>query len=526
MATRIRGRRSRSSRKGELLQKPRGVIHPRVQKVGPERFGIVSVDCAKARSKWMFADFYGSVLLRPVVVEHNHPALAVAILRLKETIRKHRITDLVVAVERTSRYHELPLRALRQAGFEVRVVHPFTTRQFRQPSDPGYKTDDTDLAAIHRAAACGFALQEPEWEDSDRELQLFVRHRRDLVRKRSALQCQIREHLSVAVPGFAECFGDDLWESPIPWTLLRHAGGLEALRPLRHDGMARLLREHDVRFQQRTLDKLVGWAGAAAAPGQAAAHRLAIALALHDDHARKTGEILALERDLAARVARTPYVLLMSIPGINVVSAADCAGEMGPMHFYPTARSITGRAGIRPSRYQSDQVDRPDGPLVKRCNRALRSVLMFVADNLVACNGHFRALAARWRAQGDNATLIRTRVAMRLTRIAFQMVGARQVFRHPGLRERNYILQKLVEFHRAHGTSMSQVLPDLHAAVDQLPRSEYAAEAAPLLGALHELHSGRRRGPQPLGNVLPEVLARLGISGVQSRRQEERSPHC
>jgi hypothetical protein len=43
-------KRSRS-RPQQVLQKPRGVIHPRVQKVGPEHFGIVSVDCAKARGR-------------------------------------------------------------------------------------------------------------------------------------------------------------------------------------------------------------------------------------------------------------------------------------------------------------------------------------------------------------------------------------------------------------------------------------------------------------------------------------------
>jgi len=32
-----------------LLGKPNGIIQPRVQAVGPERFGIVAVDCAKAR---------------------------------------------------------------------------------------------------------------------------------------------------------------------------------------------------------------------------------------------------------------------------------------------------------------------------------------------------------------------------------------------------------------------------------------------------------------------------------------------
>ena len=60
-------RKSRKSGKSvpALLGKPNGVIQPRVQQVGPERFGIVAVDCAKARSKWMFCDFYGKVLIPP-----------------------------------------------------------------------------------------------------------------------------------------------------------------------------------------------------------------------------------------------------------------------------------------------------------------------------------------------------------------------------------------------------------------------------------------------------------------------------
>jgi hypothetical protein len=124
MAT-VRGaKRSRSSKRSraarrEVLQKPRGVIHPRVQKVGPEHFGIVSVDCAKARSKWMLTDFYGNVLIAPVEVEHNRTAFAAAIAQLHEVIGRHAIEDLICAIERTGRYHHAPQRAFRDAGFET-----------------------------------------------------------------------------------------------------------------------------------------------------------------------------------------------------------------------------------------------------------------------------------------------------------------------------------------------------------------------------------------------------------------------
>src|SRR5882672_1239414 len=220
-ATRVRQRPR--NRRLDVLQKPRGLIHPRVQEVGPEHFGIVAVDCAKARSKWMLCDFFGNVLIAPTVVEHNRADLEAAVARLRQAQQVHALEDLIVAVERTGRYHHIVRQAFAAAGYEVRIVHPFTTKRYRQVSDPGNKTDDTYLAANHRAAVNGFALLERPVELAWRELQLLVRHRRDLVFKTSALSAQIREHLEAALPGFASCF-DKLWDRALAWTLLRHFG--------------------------------------------------------------------------------------------------------------------------------------------------------------------------------------------------------------------------------------------------------------------------------------------------------------
>lgn len=510
------GRRAKSrSKQIDVLQKPHGIIHPRVQRVGPEHFGIVSVDCAKARSKWMLTDFYGNVHIAPTEVEHNHLALQAAIDQIRVALRKHAIADLIVAIERTGQYHQAVQRAFRRAGFETRIVHPFTSKQFRQPSDPDTKTDNTDLAAIQRAAAGGFALVEPSLDQAERELQLVVRQRRDLVRKCAALQCQIREHLEAALPGYAACF-DVLWKSPIALPLIRHAGSIDAIRSLGHEGIATWLREQKIRFQQRIVDRVLAWAAQAAVPAIAAARHHAIAMMLDDDRIQKELEIQALERDLASRLARSPYVLLLSIPGVNVVSAADCAGEIGPMRWYLNSRAITGRAGLYPSRYQSDRVDHPDGPLVRRGNRAILTVLMNVADNLVVCNRYFRTKAAGWKMNGHDPRLIRTRVAMRFTRIAFHLVSGHQVFRHPCTQEHSYILQKYIAFHEEHETPMTQVLADLQAIIEQLPSNARADEATVLAEQLANIRSNRRRGEQPIGDILPAVLARLGVSTVQS----------
>ncbi|MDC0937202.1 hypothetical protein OAS39_13035, partial [Pirellulales bacterium] len=63
--SRMSRRRNRKSKLRQFgsLQKPNGVISPRVQEVGGEHFAIVCVDPAKHRSEWMMADYFGNVLI-------------------------------------------------------------------------------------------------------------------------------------------------------------------------------------------------------------------------------------------------------------------------------------------------------------------------------------------------------------------------------------------------------------------------------------------------------------------------------
>jgi transposase len=519
--------RSKSrSKPAEFLQKPGGVIHPRVQLVGPEHFGIVSVDCAKARSKWMLTDFYGNVVVPPTEVTHNRVELEAAIAQVRAALLRHGIKDCLVAIERTGRYHHPVRNAFAKAGFETRTVHPFTTKQFRQPADPDNKTDDTDLAAIQRAAVNGFALLEAAPVECWRQLQLLIRHRRSLVQKSSALCCQIREHLDAALPGYAACF-DKLWDSNIAFALVRQFGSAQTMLEQGVTGLCHFLSQQRIRFMRPSVVTVIDWAQSAAAADLGAELHRTIALAYEDDRQRKNQEILALERTIAHRLAQTPYILLLSIPGINVVSAADFAGEMGPIENYANHRAITGRSGLFPARYQSDRVDRANGPLARRSNRALRAAILGIADNLILCNSHFRSLASVWRMAGKDPRLTHVKVASRFCRIAFQMVAGKQVFCHPALRQRSYILDKLLAFHVEHKTPWLDVRPDLDHALDHIPAKEHAAEAQPLADKMRAAGAGRKTGPVLLTEILALVLARLGVSSsgaVSSIPSGDRDP--
>jgi transposase len=520
MSRTTRSRGSKAANSG-FLQKPNGRLTHRVQAVGPEHFAIISVDCAKARSRYLLADFYGTIYLQPTTLPHRRGDFQAAVDRIRAALAEHDLRDLIVAVERTGDYHLPVARAFRQAGWEVRLVHPYATKQYRQPADPGNKTDDTDLSAIHRLAVHGFGLLESPWPDLYQKIQLLRRHRRDLVRKTTKLQCQIREVLHAAMPGYAELFGH-LWEHASALPLARRLRSAEVVRQGGIDGLAALLHQAGLRCRRPVLDQILAWADNAPPGHTHPDYQGRILDTLDDDRLQKDLQIQHLERDLAPFVVATPYVLLLAIPGINVVSAADLAGELGPIDRYANANAITGRAALMPSRYQSDLVD-SRGPLRRAGNRRLRGVLMQIADTLVKKNRYFNARAALWAQAGKDPRWVRVKVAKIFSRLAFAIVAGRQLFPHPCCQVQHYILDKLLDFHMEHRTRAAQIQADLDAAAQQLPHRRCQAEAQPLAERL-EAMSRRGGGPQPLAAILPLVLAKLGLRQLQSEESEGGNP--
>jgi hypothetical protein len=86
MATKRKCRNSRKKthKRYSPTWKTNRIIQPRVEKVGPQRFGVVAIDCAKARSEWMLCDFHGKVLLPPTEVEHARMQMQLTTLQFKE----------------------------------------------------------------------------------------------------------------------------------------------------------------------------------------------------------------------------------------------------------------------------------------------------------------------------------------------------------------------------------------------------------------------------------------------------------
>jgi transposase len=500
---------SRQAR-GFLVQKPQGSFTPRVQAVGPEHFGIVSIDCAKARSKFSLCDFYGRVLIEPTILEHTQTGFRAALDQVRAALRGHALGDVVVAIESTGTYHRPVQNAFRTAGFDTRLVHPFASKHFRQPADPGNKTDDTDLAAIFRATVNGFGLRQPTWPAPYLALQQLCRQRRDLVHKTTTLRCQIQETLHQLMPGYTALFAEHFFDTPVALPLARVTGSAQAVQAAGLDGLRRLVAP-GLRYQMTTLVKIHDWARTAA-PAQEPCQLYRESLdRLADDFLQKTKEIRGLEQRSAHLLAQTPFLRLLALPGICVVSAAELAGEQGPPEYYAHANHLTGRAGLCPSRYQSDQVDCANGPLRRRANRRLRAALLQIADNLLRHNHHFQVRATPWKLQGKDRRWIHVKVAKSFSRLLFVLLTGPGLVPHPACQPRHSICDKLLAFHLAHHTDLAKALAAIDHAAQQLSGRTCREEAELLRQQLDEPHRrpgcGRRRGPVPLAQLIPQVLS-------------------
>lgn len=514
-----KGKKSGSAKR--YIGRPSGKIQERVTRVGADRFAIVSVDCAKQRSKWMICNFLGKVIVEPSIVEHTKGCLAVMIEMVREAFRKEGMIDSIIAIEMTGVYHKPVQRAFRKVGFDTRLVHPFASSHYRDALHPGNKTDDRDLEGIFHASAQGFGLALIENETVYESLKATSRQRNNLVKQRSRLMVQIRRLLHETMPGFADVFDvETFFDKSIAIPIALEFSSAEEIVVCGVERVSSRLSEKKVRCLKTTVEKVVAWARTA--PDACETN------ILYTRHWRQLNQvrellneqIVALEREMAEFLVKTPYILLLSVTGINVISAARLAGEAGPIERYPAANSINGRCGLYPSRYQSDEVDRADGPLVRQSNRQLRAAALQMADNLIKCNPYYRGLSALWTQQKIDPRDRHCRIANRAMRMVYQLVGGKQVWRGQAANREN-VLDKLRQFHHEHQTPIDQTVQALHEAFKWLPETVYSEEGKPLLEI-----AVKKRGTTPIGELLVELFIRLGIGLeeiVESTTSEARS---
>jgi len=165
-------------------------------------------------------------------------------------------------------------------------------------------------------------------------------------------------------------------------------------------------------------------------------------------------EVLAIDRALAELVLASPEMRrLMTLPGVNFVTAAGLLAAIGDAKRFPTARHLVSYLGLDPRVRQSGSEPARHGRISKQGPGEARHVLVEAAWHAARTTGPLRAFAERVAAR-RGANVATVAVARKLAVIAWHMLtrGEDYAFVRPSLvREKIRRLELMVGAERRQG---------------------------------------------------------------------------
>lgn len=270
--------------------------------------------------------------------------------------------------------------ALTERGIQVRLAHPLKTKAIASARIKTDRIDANILAHLLRANLVPEAWVPPV---GIRELRSITRYRAGLVK----LQTQVKNHVHALLMRngieyeFSDLFGKT---------------GLEFLSAL--DERLKSIDSGILRSCMNTLAHL-------------------------------GPEIKRVSDHIASIVEEDDDVrLLMTIPGIDVYSAALITAEIGDIRRFPTYKQLCSYAGIVPSLHRSGKAVHY-GRITKQGSKWLRWILAQVVNHLIRRHGKLHDFYIRMVRRGKGKNTARVALARKLLRVIWCMLTRREPFR-------------------------------------------------------------------------------------------------
>jgi len=149
------------------------------------------------------------------------------------------------------------------------------------------------------------------------------------------------------------------------------------------------------------------------------------------------GRLQQIEQVIEVRAARWPQLsLLMTIRGINVLTAFTILATIGRIDRFPNAASLANYSGLVPREYSSGGKSRYGG-ITKAGSKALRWALTEAVQSLCRVDGPYRNLCKRLDRKKKGKGISATACARKLLESIWCMLTRSETFRlsEPGLIE-------------------------------------------------------------------------------------------
>lgn len=410
---------------------------------------ILAIDSARDFPKALICDYFGKVLEKPFFFSVNSEGIFTLHKKVQHWVGCVKALRVFVGIEVAGCYHDAIGEALNKLGYEVNLVNPFTTSSERRKMLDFSKTDDKDLLAIAQAIIANNGISPKRVTGFYEQMQAICRARRQHVAEAAALKAQIRQLMSIVFREFQGMVNPETLEkqkifssfwSPKSRLIMRYFPLPNQILTLGETGLKQLATFKGVRLTEHEIKLLLQAAKRNLVNSSTELNRFKDEQIKFRFEQLETLEkrIAVLEFQMELLLVQTPAILLLSIKGISIITAAEFIAETGSIFNYTYNRQLVKLAGINPVLSQSGGKKAKTFQISRQGNPALRYVVTLIGKNLCSkmCrNSYFIDYYKRLHQKGKEPCQIYVATGNKFLRIAFAMLRNQTLFYIPGYEE-------------------------------------------------------------------------------------------
>jgi transposase len=401
----------------------------RVRGLPLERCLVVPVDVGKSTAVALVADHYGQILAAPFQFDLTVSGAAALVAVIAEVRQRVGALSVRVGVEAAGHYHRALATRLRRDGFDVVELNPYQVKLARaQLGAARVKTDARDCMAMVEVLVRGLGWPVRGHDDVLAEQVVWVAHRRRKLAAVQALGNQVHALADLAFPGLTGCFSTGL-EAKSLRMLLGTLPDPVRVAAMSVEDLLGHARACQVRMTRPKAVQVIAAAGEALCVPQAqraaAAALLTVEITAYDALLR---DLDRCDQRLAQLLPDTPAGILLSIPGVGVLTASYYGAALGDPARFADAGAAYRYSGLTPTSYESAGRRAAKVKISKVGSVELRRAIIALGAAVALHHPDFAAYKRRLIDTGKKPMIAVVAVAHRTHRLAFAMLRSQQPY--------------------------------------------------------------------------------------------------
>ena len=364
---------------------------------------IVGVDIAKKLQWASFTDYRGLELGKAIKFNNSKDGFRNILASIETTCKLKGLKQVIVGMEPTGHYWKPLAHYLSAHDVTVVMINPYHTKRAKELDDNSpTKSDRKDSLTIARLVRDGRYYEVYLPQDVYAELRVLSNTRIGLLKRQNALKNNITAVMDEYFPEIRTVFKKPL-TGKASLQILKSCPFPELILALGIEGVLAEIKKAVKRtVGRKKACELVEAAQSSIGVnyGLSAAH-LKLRLLIEElELLKEQLEQVKEEMDLA--LTETGYKdLILSIPGVGIVSAASFLGEIGDPLRFEHPNQISRMAGYNLVEDSSGQ-NQSRTVISKRGRKNLRSILYQMAMVMVARNNEMKELYQYLKNRPDN----------------------------------------------------------------------------------------------------------------------------